>query len=246
MASSIINSDDGSVSGITGLKTTGGDDGELAFESSGTERMRIDSSGNVLVGTSSAFGSGTYGLRVSNTATDGFGSISLQGNRTVSEDTAGLLQVFNSTTEITRLSTVLGANATSGVLSFQTASTGTLAERMRIDSSGNLKFDSGYGSVATAYGCRAWVNFNGTGTVAIRGSGNVSSITDNGVGSYRVNFTSAMPDGNYCVTAWANNYMTATGYTGITLATTYINAIQVQDSSGNAADAQYVGVAVFR
>jgi hypothetical protein len=53
-------------------------------------------------------------------------------------------------------------------------------ERMRIDSSGNLKFNSGYGSVATAYGCRAWVNFNGTGTVAIRASGNVSSITDNG------------------------------------------------------------------
>jgi hypothetical protein len=71
------------------------------------------------------------------------------------------------------------------------------AERMRIDSSGNLLFNSGYGSVATAYGCRAWVNFNGTGTVAIRASGNVSSITDNGVGNYTVNFTTAMPDINY-------------------------------------------------
>jgi hypothetical protein len=58
-------------------------------------------------------------------------------------------------------------------------------------------FDSGYGSVATAYGCRAWVNFNGTGTVAIRDSGNVSSITDNGTGNYTVNFTTAMPDTNY-------------------------------------------------
>lgn len=48
--------------------------------------------------------------------------------------------------------------------------------------------------------CRAWVNFNGTGTIAIRASGNVSSITDNGVGDYTVNFTSAMPDGNYSVT----------------------------------------------
>jgi hypothetical protein len=72
-------------------------------------------------------------------------------------------------------------------------------ERMRIDSSGNLQFNSGYGSVATAYGCRAWVNFNGTGTVAIRGSGNVSSITDNGTGDYTVNFTNAMPDSNYSV-----------------------------------------------
>ena len=71
-------------------------------------------------------------------------------------------------------------------------------ERMRIDSSGNLQFNSGYGSVAIAYGCRAWVNFNGTGTVAIRASGNVSSITDNGTGDYTINFTTAMPDANYC------------------------------------------------
>ena len=65
------------------------------------------------------------------------------------------------------------------------------------DASANLQFNSGYGSIATAYGCRAWVNFNGTGTVAIRASGNVSSITDNGTGDYTVNFTTAMPDANY-------------------------------------------------
>jgi len=50
---------------------------------------------------------------------------------------------------------------------------------------------------APIYPCRAWVNFNGTGTVAIRASGNVSSITDNGAGDYTVNFTTAMPDANY-------------------------------------------------
>ena len=72
------------------------------------------------------------------------------------------------------------------------------------DSSGNFKFNSGYGSVATAYGCRAWVNFNGTGTVAIRASGNVSSITDNGTGDYNVNFATAMPNTNYCVVVGAN------------------------------------------
>lgn len=55
---------------------------------------------------------------------------------------------------------------------------------------------------APLYACRAWVNFNGTGTVAIRASGNVSSITDNGVGDYTVNFTTAMPDANY---SWAGN-----------------------------------------
>jgi len=57
---------------------------------------------------------------------------------------------------------------------------------------------------APSYQCRAWVNFNGTGTVAIRGSGNVSSITDNGVGLYTVNLTNAMPDTNYNVVAGAD------------------------------------------
>jgi hypothetical protein len=65
------------------------------------------------------------------------------------------------------------------------------------DDSGNFLMNSGYGSAAVAYGCRAWCNFNGTGTVAIRASGNVSSITDNGTGDYTVNFTTAMPDANY-------------------------------------------------
>lgn len=72
-------------------------------------------------------------------------------------------------------------------------------EQMRLTDTGLLQFNSGYGSVATAYGCRAWVKFDGTGTVAINGSGNVSSITDNGTGDYTVNFTTAMPDANYSV-----------------------------------------------
>ena len=52
---------------------------------------------------------------------------------------------------------------------------------------------------APIYACRAWVNFNGTGTVAIRASGNVSSITDSGTGNYLINFTTAMSDTNYSV-----------------------------------------------
>jgi hypothetical protein len=70
---------------------------------------------------------------------------------------------------------------------------------------GNLSFNSGYGSAAVAYGCRAWVNFNGTGTVAIRASGNVTSITDNGTGDYTVNFTTAMPDANYAPAGVVDN-----------------------------------------
>lgn len=97
-------------------------------------------------------------------------------------------------------------------------------EVMRLDSSANLQFNSGYGSVATAYGCRAWVNFNGTGTVAIRASGNVSSITDNGTGDYTVNFTTAMPNANYSLVSqfeWANPAFAASARSStiVTLAT---------------------------
>jgi len=58
---------------------------------------------------------------------------------------------------------------------------------------------------APVYACRAWVNFNGTGTVAIRDSGNVSSITDNGGGNYTINFTTAMSDANYSAVCGGTN-----------------------------------------
>lgn len=65
---------------------------------------------------------------------------------------------------------------------------------------GTLVFDKWQNGDGTEnYKCRAWVNFNGTGTVAIRASGNVSSITDNGTGDYTVNFTTAMSDANYSI-----------------------------------------------
>ena len=66
-----------------------------------------------------------------------------------------------------------------------------------LDVLNDLRFNSGYGYAALAYGVRAWVNFNGTGTVAIRASGGVTSITDNGTGDYTVNFNFTMPDANY-------------------------------------------------
>jgi hypothetical protein len=73
-----------------------------------------------------------------------------------------------------------------------------------VESSGNLQFNSGYGSVATAYGCRAWVNFNGAGGASVRAGGNVSSVTYNGTGDYTVNFSSAMPNANYSAVVSAN------------------------------------------
>jgi hypothetical protein len=89
---------------------------------------------------------------------------------------------------------------TSGVITLQNNGTNALT----VDS-GNLQFNSGYGSVATAYGCRAWVNFDASsGTPSIRGSGNVSSITDNGVGDFTINFTNSMPDANYSAAITGN------------------------------------------
>jgi len=125
------------------------------------------------------------------------------------------------------------------------------AEAMRIDASANLQFNSGYGSVATAYGCRAWVNFNGTGTVAIRASGNVSSITDNGTGDYTVNFTTAMPDANFTAVTTggdtpagtaARNYNT----TIAAKATTSVEIISALTSTSAAIDCPAIDVAIFR
>ena len=124
---------------------------------------------------------------------------------------------------------------------------------MRIDSSGNLKFDSGYGSTATAYGCRAWVNFNGTGTVAIRGSGNVSSITDNGIGAYTVNFTTALPDANYTIVgtvADAGNYRRIFNIYGGTAPTNSSVQVRCKDAASSTTTANtdnvYMQVSIFR
>jgi hypothetical protein len=85
-------------------------------------------------------------------------------------------------------------------------------ERARFDSSGNLQFNSGYGSVATAYACRAWVNFNGTtaSPSTIRGSGNVTSVTKTATGQYTVNFSTNMPDVNYSVVSMSESETQAT------------------------------------
>ena len=131
----------------------------------------------------------------------------------------------------------------------------SLGTAVNADSSGNFQMNSGYGSVATAYGCRAWVNFNGTGTVAIRASGNVSSITDNGTGDYTVNFTTAMPDVNYAieVTSGAtatrrttNSYGVDGAGTAVPPTTTSVRVICFDQSGPAMLDMASVSVAIFR
>jgi hypothetical protein len=119
------------------------------------------------------------------------------------------------------------------------------------DSSGNLSFNSGYGSTAVAYGCRAWVNFNGTGTVAIRASGNVSSITDNSLGDYTVNFTMAMPDANYSVVGMISEYGLALGAFFSTPSTpvqttTTTRFVTLNRAENLRVDCSQISVAIFR
>ena len=105
---------------------------------------------------------------------------------------------------------------------------------------------------APGYMARAWVNFNGTGTVAIRASGNVSSITDNGVGNYSANFTSQMPDANYSAVA---SIGTDSGSTGNGLyairqsnnsSTSLVQFLFGRPDTGALADGAIVNIAVFR
>jgi hypothetical protein len=95
---------------------------------------------------------------------------------------------------------------------------------------------------APSYTCRAWVNFDGTGTPAIREDGNVSSITDNGTGSYTVNFTTAMPDTNYSVVKADNFYSLGDVKTFNTTNVT----VQCYQAIGSVVDTSIVCVAIFR
>ena len=106
---------------------------------------------------------------------------------------------------------------------------------------------------APSYTCRAWVNFNGTGTVAIRASGNVSSITDNGVGDYTVNFTTAMPDANYAVTGLSATAglspLTIAGSSigsGALIKTTAALQVYTYNNATTRNDAAEVNVAIIR
>ena len=113
-----------------------------------------------------------------------------------------------------------------------------------------IKFSNG----TERFACRAWVNFNGTGTVAIRAGGNVSSITDNGTGDYTINFTTAMPDANYSVSGTSSADTTGYGDVGAVVfrikpsVAPTASAVRLVNSGGNISilDCIYGNVAIFR
>ena len=206
----------------------------IAFAEGGAEAMRIDSDGDVGIGTSSP----TTRLDVVTASSNAYIRVARNAQ---SSGQVGL--------------EIDGGTSGTDWYVYQPTSSNNLAffgngsDRALITSGGNFQFDSGYGSPATAYGCRAWVNFNGTGTVAIRASGNVTIITDNGVGDYTVNFTTAMVDANYCVQGLAGmrNYISAIirQYDSPTQTTSSVR-LTCAEGTGSLADTTQFNVSIYR
>lgn len=128
------------------------------------------------------------------------------------------------------------------------AAAGT-ATRKPVDPAG-IRSALNASGLAPVFSCRAWVVFVGSGTVTITGSGNVSSVTDNGVGDYTVNFTSAMQDAAYAVLALSD---VVTGPTRNAPACPNIHTIAAgsvriltHDNAGVASDHDFVSVGVIR
>ena len=218
------------------INTGGTNGGALTFATTpggtaATERMRINSSGNVGIGTTA-----NYRLAVVGGATQLSGST----------DAAAGLRV-QTASGVATLTGINSDNNAFNPIAFYTAS----AEAARIDTSSNFYFDSGYGSSAVAYGCRAWVNFNLAATPSIRADGNVTSLTDGGSGIVTVNFTTAMPDANYACIASGSQADAASAnevfsILEATAPTTSAVKLISQSSGGGNVLALYCSVAIFR
>jgi len=144
---------------------------------------------------------------------------------------------------------VAATDAVSGIAELATgaeAAAGT--DAARIVTPAALRAGLNATGSAPVFACRAWVNFDGTGTVAIRASGNVSSITDNGVGDYTVNFTTAMPDANYAVVGTAADQVHAEVVVRIPAVPQTTAAVRVATIRPGVAagDSSQVNVTIFR
>jgi hypothetical protein len=114
---------------------------------------------------------------------------------------------------------------------------------------------TGPATLTGQYAAKAWANWNGSGTVAIRGSGNLSSITDTGTGTYTVNFTTAFSDTNYAVTGWAgsegstsNSVFSVRGGNTSMMQTgaVKIRTVANDASSSNTSDLAEICISIFR
>lgn len=127
---------------------------------------------------------------------------------------------------------------TDGSSTLTTAKLTTLADSAGSNTSTPAQIASGR--------AKAWVNFNGTGTVAIRASYNVSSITDNAVGNYTVNFTTAMADANYAVVSGTDITTTYSGETTSLESLTTTSCRVLHAEAGSYCDASLICLTIFR
>jgi len=138
-----------------------------------------------------------------------------------------------------------------------TAATGSTSLGLSVDGTERLRLANdgsqssvipGGSTLLPQFACRAWVNFNGAGTVAIRASGNVSSITDNGTGDYTVNFITAMPDANYSAIVNSHLIGNTIDTASVNGSTPYLTtSVRIKTGgAGTLGDPSYVNVAIFR
>ena len=178
----------------------------LNIEISGAQMGRFTNNGQFIVGTvPSSLPASTLVVEGSSDGTDGNPTLHFSRQRSIGSATGlGIVSFGKNNLQGARIYGISNGTWTEGSahptdIVFETVpnSSTTLTPAAKILKGGEFQFNSGYGSVATAYGVRAWVEFDGRNTPTIRSSGNVSSITDLGTGSYYANFTNAMPDVNY-------------------------------------------------
>jgi hypothetical protein len=163
---------------------------------------------DAIIGTTLDVASGKLKIRSA-----GITSNELGANSVVTDAIAGssvtTAKLANSSVTAAKIAN--NAITTTKIADSTSTTTGITTGKIANESITAAKLNGAQSGSAPIYGARAWVNFNGTGTVDINSSGNVSSITDNGVGDYTINFETAMPNANYSVVGTTNN---ATGNGG--------------------------------
>lgn len=244
----------------------------VTVETDGAERLRVTSttiSTSNSVSVQNAIGNAkidlfnTAGINViTNQAFNELSFLSTGGNPFYRSSVRGYVGAFSDQVGLSFFTTAAGVYSeqmrlsSDGKLTVNGIGLGTFAPAEQLHITGNFRIGSAVQATpsgsAPLYAARAWVNFNGTGTVAIRASGNVTSITDNGIGDYTVNFTTAMPDANYAIAGTCQAIVSGTGSAdtlmikdGVAPTTSSVRLLVHRDSVGNV-DSAYVTATIFR
>jgi len=194
---------------------------DIEFYTNNAERMRVDSSGNLGIGT-------TTPVRKLTVSSAGSCEFVLQDTSQAANSRNWRL--FN--TSNTLYFGTLNDAGTSGT------------DVMQLTSGAYLQFNSGYGSVATAYGCRAWCQYNQSPSII--GSGNITSITVVGTGDVRLNFATALVDANYAAVATTNESGGQPKWCNSTQPSTVNVRIVTFNANQSTGWFEYNSVAIFR